>query len=287
MKNICYEMTDKCLLKCPYCISSDNGSLLEEHHEEIIDFIGALHPERVVLSGGEPLIDPNLKNKITMLKEKYHEQGLEPYISLSTSGACTIKNELLEFLKDNIQCFDISIPSLNRHTYEQMRGYDLLTCALVNAKKAADKGLNVRISVTVTKQNINELEHILAFAEKIKANSVRLGRYFPFRNANKVRDNYEVDEKDLMSLIADIENNKFSHIFSGKIIPPIKSLEMMNGYLTIDFNKNVFVPSESGKQVIGSIDTVSIEDLNSLFEKPQQDIFIKSKELPNEIFKNN
>ena len=35
MKNICYESTSKCLLECPYCISSDNGTLIQDNYQEI------------------------------------------------------------------------------------------------------------------------------------------------------------------------------------------------------------------------------------------------------------
>ena len=51
MKNLCYERTSKCILKSPYCISSDYGKMLEDNYESIIAFIGELLPERLVISG--------------------------------------------------------------------------------------------------------------------------------------------------------------------------------------------------------------------------------------------
>ncbi len=203
MKNICYESTSKCNLACPYCISSDNGTLIQDNYQAIINFIGKLHPERVVIGGGEPLLDPLLKEKIQMLIDKYQENGREPYISLSTSGACEISEDMWQFLKERIQCFDISIPSLNSDTYKLMRGKDFLNQALINTKKAVEYGLNVRISIVMTKQNVSELADILMFAERIKANSVRVGRYFPFRNANAVRDIYELEETEVQQIIQD------------------------------------------------------------------------------------
>lgn len=278
MKNICYESTSNCILACPYCISSDNGTLVNDNYKEIINFIGDLHPDRIVIGGGEPLIDPLLKQKIQMIINRYREIGIEPYISLSTSGACNISEDMWKFLKGRIQCFDVSIPSLNHDTYKLMRGKDLLENALINAKKAVNYGLNVRISIVMTKQNKNELTNILAFAEKINVNSVRIGRYFPFRNAYNVKDIYELDESEILQLIEDINMGKYNGIYTRKIIPPIKSLDMMNGYLNVDFNGQLFIPTENGKRVIGNINNVSIRDLNDLLIKPQQKIFIKAKE---------
>lgn len=74
----------------PYCISSDNGVLIQD----IISFISRMLPERLVIGGGgEPLIDPLFKEKIDLIREKYLEVGLAPYISLSTSGACSISSD--------------------------------------------------------------------------------------------------------------------------------------------------------------------------------------------------
>lgn len=278
MKNLCYESTSLCPLKCPYCISRDNGQLVVEKYENIIHFIGEMLPERIVISGGEPLIDPLLKNKISLITEKYHQMGMEPYISLSTSGACYVTPETWSFLKNTIQCFDISIPTLKYDVYQQMRGVDLLDKALGNAYYAASFGLNVRISVILTKQNESEIESILSFAEEIGANSVRIGRYFPFRDANLVKEEYELEEPKVQQIIADIKNDKYKNIFSKKIIPPIQSLDMMEGYLNVDFKGTLFSPSISGKTIFGNIDEVSLENLESRLLNTQQKIFVKTKE---------
>lgn len=278
MQNICYESTSNCILACPYCISSDNGSLVNDNYKEIINFIGKLHPERIVIGGGEPLIDPLLKQKIQMIINVYRKIGMKPYISLSTSGACNISEDMWEFLKGRIQCFDISIPSLNHNNYKLMRGKDLLEQAIINVKKAVNHGLNVRISIVMTKQNKHELVNILSFAEKINVNSVRVGRYFPFRNAYGVKDIYELDESEILQIIEDINSGRYDDICTKKIIPPIKSLNMMNGYLNVDFNGQLFIPNETGKHIIGNVNDVDIRYLNDTLNKPQQKIFIRAKE---------
>lgn len=278
MKNLCYESTSLCPLHCPYCISSDNGKLLKDNYEHIINFIGTLLPERVVISGGEPIIDPNLKKKIHLIKEKYTIKNLSPYISVSTSGACKIKDEMWDFLKDNIQCLDFSLPSLNQDTYKQMRGVNALSLVLGNIKKAVKKSLNVRISIIMTKLNYTELENLLSYAAYIGVNSVRVGRYFPFRNANNVKDIYELDDDIIDNIIDKVKKYEYSEKFNLKILPPIKDLNMMNNYLTVDFNGNLFIPTYSGKEKIGSVDDVDINNLNLMFEKGQSKVFVRSKE---------
>ncbi len=278
MKNLCYESTSDCLLKCPYCISNDNGVMKQDHYLEIIDFIGKLLPERLVIGGGEPLMDALLKEKITLIIKKYHEVNEEPYISLSTNAATIITQDKWLFLKNKIQCLDISIPSLNHDIYAQMRGIDLLDQVLINIRKAVNYGLNVRLSIIMTKQNYNELENLLKFASATNVNSVRVGRYFPFRNAYDVKDNYELDETTVIRIIDDINNGKYSNVYSGKIIPPIRTLSMMEGYLNVDFNGMLFVPNAEGKKLIGNVHDIDINALKSSFKDSQSKIFIKYKE---------
>ena len=160
-----------------------------------------------------------------------------------------------------------------------MRGKDLVEQALINTKKAVEHGLNVRISIVMTKQNKSELPDILMFAERIKVNSVRVGRYFPFRNANAVRDTYELEETEVLQIIQDINNGKYNNIYTRKIIPPIKTLDMMNGYLNVDFNGELFIPTEYGKQIIGNVNEINIEELDNSLNEAQQKIFIKAKEI--------
>ncbi len=278
MKNLCYESTSACLLKCPYCISSDNGIMRQEQYLKIIDFIGNLLPERLVISGGEPLLDSLLKEKITLINEKYNEKNKESYISISTSATSNIEDDMWEFLKNNIKCFDVSIPTLNHDVYKMMRGKDLLDIALINIRKAINYGLNVRLSVVITKYNINEIENILRFAQKIGVNSIRLGRYFPFRNATKLRETYEVEEEQIQKIINKITSGEYANIYSKKIIPPVKSLNMMNSYLSVDFNGLLFISKENEKIIIGNIQNTNIEDLEQSFNNNQLKLFIKYKE---------
>lgn len=71
MISICYEACKKCNLKCDYCISSDNQWNEDNKlsYQDVINKILAFNPQRVVISGGEPLLDPLLIEKIKMIKE--------------------------------------------------------------------------------------------------------------------------------------------------------------------------------------------------------------------------
>ena len=108
MKNICYESTKKCNLKCEYCITSDNKhNPPVVKYSDIIKFISKIKPERIVLSGGEPLLDNSLIDKLSLMKKLC----CDSHISLSTNG--TIEYDLNK-VKKYINCMAIHTNKLGR-----------------------------------------------------------------------------------------------------------------------------------------------------------------------------
>lgn len=121
MLNICYESTKECNLNCDYCITADNPRLKgNDNYIDIINYIVKLKPERIVISGGEPLIDHFLVNKLKMIFEKLPNT----YVSLSTNGV--EENFDFEKIIDYVDCFDFSIPTMDNEVYKIMRGQDCI-----------------------------------------------------------------------------------------------------------------------------------------------------------------
>ncbi len=75
-----------------------------------------------------------------------------------------------------------------------------------------------------------------------------------------------------------VNNGKYRDIYNKKILPPIQSLDMMEGYLNVDFNGELFIPTEYGKQIIGNVREIDTKELNNSLDRLQQKIFIKAKE---------
>lgn len=240
MLNVCYESCKKCNLCCDYCISSDN--CVDEaagycDYKEIVHRIALLKPDRIVLSGGEPLKDDQLLDKLKELRS----QCPNAYISLSTNGSISF---VFETLKGLVDCIDISLPSTDSKIYELMRGKDLSTTVIENIKKIKALGFNTRISFVLTKINSSSLIGVLDLAEKIGVDSVRIGRFLPLRNAKNVQEKYVLSKEKIQQIIGSINLEKYSFT----IIPPISELKNLeDNYLVIDFNGRWFLPKAEGK----------------------------------------
>lgn len=265
MENICYESTGKCNLKCDYCISSDNikSSDNPKKYEEIIDAIAMFQPKRIVISGGEPLLDADLMDKLKAIKEKCPRS----FVSISTNG--TVEYDFAN-LKGYIDCIDFSLPALDDSIYTQMRGENFKERVMTGIRNAKAQGMDLRLSYTLTKVNEKELPRILQFAEAAQVEEVRIGRFFPFRDAALCREKYELTDEEIESVMESVPSENYSF----RIVPPIKKVEYMeSGYLTINYLGEIFLPSRSGKKKIAMVGELSKDRIKEI-EREQGKIFV-------------
>lgn len=284
MLNICYESTKACNLNCDYCITSDNPKMEKnDKYEDIIKYISCLNPERLVISGGEPLMDPLLCDKLELMSNILNKS----YISISTNG--TIESFDFRQIINYINCVDFSIPSLDPAIYEQMRGKNYVDIVknniteLKNLIETNGKQIDIRISFTLTKINKDSLNDLLEYALQENVNSFRIGRFFPFRNARNVADKYLLSDNEINETINSckniIEKCKENKI---KIIEPIENLSLMeNGYITINFMGDIILPNKDGKTKLGNISNTPLEKFSYVIDKQNsifKDIDVKQKE---------
>lgn len=261
--SVCYEINKECNIKCDYCITSDNENTNIDYNL-IIKYIESLKPKRIVISGGEPLLDHDLLKKLIMLRTLCPEA----YISLSTNGTVSFHYELLE---DLVDCVDVSLPTLSQEIYMQMRGKDLLLKVEENLEKLKENKFDLRLSFMLTKVNKNEVIDFLDYAQDLGVKEVRIGRYFPFRGGNECSYKYELTSAEIDKVVNNIDTAKYSF----KIVLPIGNLQVMSdSYLTINHLGQVSTPRNDGKNILLNIHENASYDSN-LEIGNQEDIFQK------------
>lgn len=260
MLNLCYESTKTCNLNCDYCITSDNEDARDDiDFEQIIEGITKLTPQRIVISGGEPLLDSKLLEKLILLRNRCKSA----FISLSTNGA--IEFDFLQ-LKSYIDCIDFSLPAIEGKLYKQMRGKNAVKLVQSNISKACDMGFKVRLSYVLTKVNSEELRKLLDYAATTKIYEFRIGRFFPFRDAIKYRQKYELTDLEIKNVIDNIDLNAYKF----KIVPPISSLKLMeDGYITVNYLGEIFLPTKEGKVILGNILNIDPPEVKRFIEAQQ------------------
>jgi len=263
VKSICYEICDVCNLNCDYCISSDNHNLVKEDYQKINAFIKKLSPERIVIGGGEPLLDSELLPKLKLLRESLPNG----FISLSSNGTlyCDFKE-----LKNYVDCIDISLPSLNSEIYKKMRGKDKLEEVMNSISRVTESGFYTRVSCMLTSQNLETVPELLDYLTSISIDEVRLGRFFPFREARKLNEKYKLTDIELANFMKSLSLKDYPF----KVVPPISSLDLMErGYLVINYAGEVFFPTREGRNSFGTIHNPNLIDTLAL-EGEQEKIFV-------------
>jgi radical SAM protein with 4Fe4S-binding SPASM domain len=144
------------------------GQVYSEHRKENISLDFELLKSRIIefpsiksayLFGGEPLIYKNAEPLMQFLTENHIE------IDMSTNGVLLDKY-IDRIFNYNINSISISIDTLSREKYKQVRGVDCFDIVLQNIKNLADKkrSLNlpvrpyINVNYVVLKNNIDELE---------------------------------------------------------------------------------------------------------------------------------
>lgn len=160
------SVTDRCNLRCTYCMPKEGVSLIG--HDDILSYEEIIRIARVAaqrgvskirITGGEPLVR---KGIVDFIAELHEIPGISD-LSITTNGI--LLDSAAPFLrKAGLRRINISLDSLDAEKYKQItRGGDLQS-VLAGIHKAREEGFNpIKINV-VAMRGVNDNE-ILAFAK--------------------------------------------------------------------------------------------------------------------------
>lgn len=154
------SITDRCNLRCTYCMPSTGINLLPREkiltYEEIATIASVaaeLGINKVRLTGGEPLVRAHLPDLVTKLAKIKNIDD----ISLTTN-AILLKEHAAELKQAGLKRVNISLDSLQPQKFEQITGSNELAEVLAAIEEAKIVGLNpVKINMVVMR-DINDDE---------------------------------------------------------------------------------------------------------------------------------
>lgn len=150
-RNINYmrvSVTDRCNLRCVYCMPKDGVQQIS--HDEILTFdeiarvcrIGAeLGISRIKLTGGEPLVRKGIEDLAEMI---CRIPGIEQ-VTLTTNGIL-LKDKLPALKKAGISAVNISLDTMDRAQYQELTGKDCLLQVMEGIRAALEQGMRVKIN---------------------------------------------------------------------------------------------------------------------------------------------
>ena len=162
------SVTDRCDLRCPYCMPERQTFLprnevlsLEELHQLALGFIDR-GVTKVRLTGGEPLVRRDMIELVRALGRKIGD-GLDE-LTLTTNGT-----QLAEFAKDlfaaGVRRVNVSLDTLDRQTFTRLARRDSLPQVLAGIAAAQAAGLAVKLNTVALKDaNAAEIPALIEWA---------------------------------------------------------------------------------------------------------------------------
>ncbi len=241
LETIYFYLTKGCNLKCRHCwinppfepgIKADKFPFIDfELFKDICRQGKTLGMSSVKLTGGEPLIHPDIEKIISYVNEE--KLGL----TIETNGVELTQSIINKILQNKRKFLSISLDGVDAETHEWIRGVSgCFELAVNNAKKMIRAGYRPQLIMSVMKHNYNQMEELVRFAEKEGFESVKFNLVTPAERGEKMHEFEETLPIDKLVELGEwverklIPNSKirivYSHpaafqplsrIFSGKI----------------------------------------------------------------------
>jgi radical SAM protein with 4Fe4S-binding SPASM domain len=163
---ISWNLTARCMLKCPHCYISAGdpqaGELTTEQAKEVIRSIVSLSRPVVILSGGEPTLREDIFEIIRFGTGK----GLR--MVMGSCGYLVDEAMAGDLLKAGLKKIAISLDSRTPEVHNRFRGVEGAWEKAVEAlRRSVRAGLGVQIHTTVTWDNYREVPDIIAFGREL------------------------------------------------------------------------------------------------------------------------
>lgn len=200
-RNIDYlriSITDKCNLRCVYCMPSFGIQSLPMNeilsYEEIIrlcTIFAKLGIKNIKITGGEPLVRRDISYLIKKIKEI---PGIER-VTLTTNGIALADN-LEDLVKSGLDGVNISIDALDEEIYNEITGSYGAFKVLESIDKALSfDNLTVKVNCVPFEKNISEFISLASLAKDrqlsvrfIELMPIGLGANFKVCNEEYVKD---------------------------------------------------------------------------------------------------
>lgn len=164
-----FELTARCNFRCPMCYVHLTGEEIAARGKELtaqqwIDIARQARDEGLMfalLTGGEPLVRKDFFEIYGAMKE----MGL--MVSINSNGSLLSGEILQRLLEDPPFRINVSLYGGCRETYAAMCGNEAFDQVVENIRALKKGGIDVRLNVSITPYNRQDLEKIYAISREL------------------------------------------------------------------------------------------------------------------------
>ena len=206
LRNLRLSVTDRCNLRCEYCMPEDEYQWLPRedllHFEEIsslVDIFVSQGVDRVRLTGGEPLLRRDLPKLMAMLSAKH---GLND-LALTTNGIL-LADQIDALASAGLRRITISLDTLRADRFKALTRSDELA-RVHEGMQAATRVFPSRFKIdTVVIKGVNddELSELIEYGKAVGA-EVRFIEYMDVGGATRWSPERVLSRNDMLALLSE------------------------------------------------------------------------------------
>jgi cyclic pyranopterin phosphate synthase len=183
------SVTDRCNLKCSYCMPEHPVHVEREDvlsFEEIDRLVGAavsLGWRKVRLTGGEPMVRKDLLDLVTLLGRRKRAENGGPRLDelVMTTNAVLLARHARALAEAGLDRVNVSLDTLVRERFTEITGYDRLVQVLEGIEAAIEAGLRpVKINTVLIKGSTEDEAFDFVEMARTREVDIRFIEFMPF-----------------------------------------------------------------------------------------------------------
>lgn len=215
LKEIKIELTQRCPLACLHCSTSSHRKQSSELSNTTVTRLlreaAELGVEKVVFTGGEPLVYPHLEEVITVASANRIRPTLYTTGILDNALTPMTARQAFILVEAGITKFIFSVYSGSAAIHESITRYGTFAPTISAVRAAVTTGVPVEMHFVAMRRNFRHLSDVVALADGLGVHRVSVLRFVPQGRGVRLRATEDLTASELNELAAMVERNRIRH----------------------------------------------------------------------------
>ncbi|HET6446001.1 MAG TPA: GTP 3',8-cyclase MoaA [candidate division Zixibacteria bacterium] len=249
-RNINYlriSLTDKCNLRCVYCMPEDitfrprEELLQDDEILRLVRIFAGLGFEKFRLTGGEPTVRQNIVDIVAGITAT---PGVKT-VAMTTNGLL-LKKLSRPLASAGLQRVNISIDTLNPEKFKTVTRWGKVDDVLDGIDAAREAGLGIKLNAVVVR-DYNDKEDVVDLARLtlVQPWQIRFIEMMPFGSVSDFQKSYVVSEEELLNTISQ-DLGPLTSVNGGELDGEARLYQLEGAKGTLGFISSVTKPFCAG-----------------------------------------
>ncbi|MFZ0893309.1 MAG: GTP 3',8-cyclase MoaA [Candidatus Nitrosopolaris sp.] len=278
------SITDRCNMRCVYCMPNGNTEWFDQNniltYDEIVKLatiLARLGIEKIRVTGGEPLVRPKVEE---LIKTLFNIDEIKA-ISMTTNGLL-LRDKVMQLRDAGLSSINVSLDTFKDDRFKAITGIRGLNKIMNAIRVADDAGLKIKINTVIMRGwNDDEIADFARFA-RFTGYTVRFIEFMPLDGSGIWEPDLVVTKNETINRI-NKDVKELVRVDNNNSAEPATLYSFVDGIGTVGF-----IPSIS-EPFCGNCDRLRISSdgrlLTCLYENPGYDLrsMLRGKRSENEI----